>query len=151
LVQGYQQRERQKNRTLILGNIVIENGATFEDLRELTDLSAPTLSSHLKALQRDGLIELKHDFSSDALRYVAVERKSQLLKLLRFFIEEQKSITKGYKAEIERLERAAQELEAALEPFGKLPKEIEEIWDELDRARMEANPLDRSRRRRSEH
>jgi DNA-binding transcriptional ArsR family regulator len=138
----YQEREREGNRSLILWSIIYgyegpsagQEGATFEELREVTGLSAPTLSSHLKALQKEGLIQIKHEFPSNRLAYVVVDRKAELMNLLRYFIQREKTVTKESRSELHRLEQATHELEAALKPFGKLPPEIQKLQDELDRA-----------------
>ena len=105
----------------------------FGELRKTTGLSAPTLSSHLSKLQQEGLIELRYYPELDTRNYVITDEKRDLVNLLRYFIGREKTIVKEYSAEMERLERAAGELEEALKPFGKIPVEIKRLQEDFER------------------
>jgi hypothetical protein len=61
-----------------------------------------------------------------------LDEKEALLHTLRYFIEKQKTTATEYKAELERLDRASGELQKALQPFGKLPKEIIKVEREVE-------------------
>ena len=108
-------------------------GATFKELQEITELSAPTLSHHLKELRRDGLIKLEYDSEFDRVAYVIVDDKHNLMHVLTYFVERQKYVVANHKIELNRLERAAHELMEALKPFGKLPVEIQKLQKELEK------------------
>jgi hypothetical protein len=86
----------------------------------------------LKVLLRDGLIEVPHNARLDRHEYCIVNEKTNLSDALHYFIEKQMTTTVEYRVELERLERAADELEKALQPFGKLPKEIVKVKKELE-------------------
>jgi DNA-binding transcriptional ArsR family regulator len=144
----YQEEKKKENRRLVLWWIIngyegpnIDEGTTFQELGEVTGLSPPTLSSHLKSLQREGLIEVKHFFPADRLAYVVVDRKAELMNLLFYFIQQEKSVRKEYSAELERLQQSTDQLQAALKPFGKLPKEIQNLMQEMEEMQIHSKPI----------
>lgn len=146
----YQKEAREENRALILWCIIngyegpnLDEGATFQELREVTGLSAPTVSSHLKSMQREDLVELKHFFPANRLAYVVVDRKAELMNLLSYFIQQEKSVRKEYSAELERLQQSKDQLQAALKPFGKLPKAIRGIMQELEELQVYSKSIRR--------
>lgn len=103
-------------------------GATFNELRKLTELSATTLSAHLKALLAEGLIQRVDDREHDRLAYVIVDEKQRLIELLKDFIERQRKLLKDYT----QVQRLVQDLEKALKPLGKVPREIQKVMQEME-------------------